>query len=1791
MRLQAPLLRLEALASQVNARSIFQKLSALSLTPSYRQFLGSLVAFIASRERTGILSQWADESPIAADLDRFGRAAWTDKELLLELHSFGEESLVSKEFRTYLKSHYLAAMTAARRALPDDGISTWMERLRLFLLVRAVEAADAGILRESHLLNVCSEIRQICELTNHPKRAWIAPIVHPVEGFLDFVDETRYRCRAVLASPTTTDKSARAFLLDLLHLLDKDWTALINEATPGSDHDKTSRIVNVAPDDARIAAFNALAELPTDTVFFVAEATDEAQSFAGTDVDTAKPPPAQRRQGTGILLQTVEETQYLRHSWHRLSQHEESAFAQQTRKLLQDSSFQNRLGAALISLAMLTSNSASSVGSIPIDSELQEDWTLDLLHGQLKRMPPRFARRWRADAEHAAPVSAWIRHLAPEWRIDLAVQILAPLQESKHKKRSTRTIGDIWRFNSPNQTLEFWFANQFANIPELERLTSPVVATILSQTAFDRTGDHAMARLAGSSTRTGLPSACTYGAFASAEVHKALEGAISLDLAQFIVPGASDDSNAAGSELDVNFEPLSREIDRIRRRIEISAKDPQRWVEHHNLLCALCVLALLASTGARPVTSPFESLNWIDFAARRIYVEDKHSGPAKGSRLCVLSDFAHDLLIQRFLPNLARIAQGLISSAPEFSAEISKILSGAPECRLPLFFFLRAEPALDWIEVSESQLSLVCDGRWPLPWNLFRHIHSTQLRRWGLHPEIRDALLAHGDRGAESHGDFSWRVPSEDLKAARPLVNHLMTLLGFKLPEPARCAPDIDRHRCKDPGFNVSRPFGREARLELRARTHALAQGTAKDDIQRGLAGRPPSSLSPQDWDQIARVMLMRENGMPHSMASLRYEVFEEYLTGIWRDDGVHSRLGRRYIPMREGSSMFTEDVIGATKRFALLRRKLDTLVSELPDRAPRPVLAGCLAAADLALFSRVDNFPALTAVICNQPSVRVIRFDKTFWFEWAYRGDWTDGRPVYRVPITERAAAWITSAQKSKKRLEKLPEIPEAMRLIATEVAPDIGSFFRQITKLVSQINAFGLPGTIAAVLNGRRQSSALPHADWIRTTYLCAPDVIELQSSAPMPDAVEGDSGFFFRHHHRPALPQPAGSELARCRALFDGVKNQVNETGNSTDQKIAEISRLVKDSGFAAGDSPYVLAHYVSHLLKRPKKSGGKGGLQASTTLRYWYSLSAGFLDFAADVNLTTLDDEEITELYEQIVNAAVRPTKALPDNDKRAAPRVLKEGNSRERSLFQLEEFHNFAREIYGLEDPDWSEISPGKMVGSGRPGLVLMSEYEVVLKTFLSDVTMDALSDDLLSCAFVLVVCARFGLRLGEAVGLNRNDWLDVAGTVVVLARTNGTRRLKTNHSKRQVPLVGTFDKTELAVVDELLRRWEHREGTQRNTPLLPRVDSSSFKSKKTSISGRLLPLIKSVTKNPASTVHQLRHGFATRLLALLCFRTIGKGLQFSEDQCLATRKLLLGREHTDRRTLWAVARMLGHASPETTLKAYIHGLDNWHPTVKKRAAPQKFHDLSDVTDLDALTLDANYLMQKPEVPIVSAPSETLFLRYIRYLRLRSIGQAEESAAQRSRLLRSEAMVIENMITLSARRLAGSADRTMALSVLLSSISPKRWNALAQVAQESHKPEERLQALETWLPTVGANRQIVLFHQEHLVWMKVFVSALGLSPADCKLIHEKRIHHAVLGWTTAASLANFLITKDEWGPNFQLDVAQWGSPQVTTRDRIAVIPCPGRRIRTTYEFLILWITWMTAQIEGALSPVD
>lgn len=1774
-------LRLATAASVAALTPILQRLAVHAQVDRETNFLGVLVSFLATGERLGMLAGWSPDNDIALELERLGRVAWADFGLIRKLRPIGDEHLVRTEFRGFIESHYLVAMAGTRRAVPPREAAhadtvAFVERLRLLLLIRSVEASEAGVVRDANLKLVCDGVRQVCDQDNHSKWVWLSALVHPIENVTDFVEETRHKCQVALAGKTRGG-AERQFMWALVAVLDRDLKSL--DEPPATASRPALRTRPPDPTPAWPFADIVLGDEAIATVHLPQE-LHEAQAFAVVAVDTSRPPPAQREQATGLMLQSLEDSQYLRHSWHRLSVLEEAELLKRLAELLQSADMSDRLGAALIALAALTSMPVSGVDRLPLTANLGDDWGLDLVRGDLHRRPPRFARRWHADGR---TTRSWVRTLAEKWSIHLPENMLRPLRDASRGGSAVETLADLWRRCNDQVTLEAWFGKRFASIESLSRLTSPAVALALGQQVFDLTRDHVAARLVASNSRTGLPSACTYGSFMAAEVCGALGKTVVQSLGTLAAPSADDHFNAAGSELDVDIVRLKGAISELTQRLDATTDQPAAWAEHHNRLVALCVVALLASTGARPVSSPFESFTWVDLDRRLIYVEDKHSGPSRGARLCILSDFAHDLLVDRYVPHLHALADALMSLAGSFAAEIRKIPSRDPSCRLPMFFLLRTDRSLDWAEVTEAQLNAVCDEPWPLPWNLFRHLHSTQLRRWNLHADIRDALLSHGDHGAEGHGDFSWRTPGLDLETARPLINRLSKELGFALPSGRGPSGDVPNPRFTDPGLTASRAYGREARRAQREKTHEAARQRACSDIDRALGARPPSSLSADDWDKVARKMLLREDGLPHAMASLRYEVFEDRLSALWRDDAVQVVLSHRRVPIREGSSLFTEDVIAAPAILQDLRTAVDTLTSGLT-RPPRPILAGFLAALELALHCRVGSLAVLCAVVCNSPAIRVVRHASRYWLERAYRGDWKDGRPTYRVLITERAAGWIGLAQAGQKRLELLPDLPTALQEIDHQNRGS-SQFLAFVAGLVGQQNALKLPGMMAAVLNGQRESSSLPHSDWVRTLEGLALAIAEPDSPLPGDGAHLETDEQFFRHHHR-AAPTNGDNALARCRTLFAKIQAILSEArlprkAGSSDgsdwvaatpvRRSTEIARAVKASGFGSGDAPFVLAHYASHLLARPKRRNSGQNLKASTGLRYWYALAPGMLDFAFDANLASMDDDELTGLYVQIVNAATAPP-AGPSRRRR----ISAGSDAGERSLAELKAFHAFACTIYGLEDPDWSEVSPELTVGAGRPGVVLPEEYQGALTALIPGADPAVLDDGDLASAFVLMSCARFGLRTSEALGLHRADWVELAGTVVVLVRSNSNRSLKTIRSKRQVPLVGALSDLERALVREVTRRWDHREGANRATPLLADFSNTAFKHHKSRISAKLLALLKSITRNPATTVHHLRHSFASRLLALLCGRPFGMGATtWNFGETLATRRLLLGGDSADRRTLWAVARCTGHASPSVLIKSYLHVVDCWLPRPQTRAPVFAIVDQGFVFDLDTETRVHDYLAGPFETKAILLPSEPLFLRYLRYCRLRTIGHRNPGIA--SNLDAEQSARLELYLTEAAQRLTGKAASRQTVKQLLASISDKRWKVLVELAKSSSsKP---LGDISDWAGTIGANRQILMFVEEHFRWVASFLQSLGPAGRNLAIVRGRDLHPALEEQLRVQDLLGRTLFRDEWAKGFQLDVASIGSPERTYRHRVALMA--GAPFDNSIELLVAWVAWLTA----------
>lgn len=89
--------------------------------------------------------------------------------------------------------------------------------------------------------------------------------------------------------------------------------------------------------------------------------------------------------------------------------------------------------------------------------------------------------------------------------------------------------------------------------------------------------------------------------------------------------------------------------------------------------------------------------------------------------------------------------------------------------------------------------------------------------------------------------------------------------------------------------------------------------------------------------------------------------------------------------------------------------------------------------------------------------------------------------------------------------------------------------------------------------------------------------------------------------------------------------------------------------------------------------------------------------------------------------------------------------------------------------------------------------------------------------------------------------------------------------------------------------------------------------------------------IKQATLNSDLSLHHARHTFANRVGLILMQGTSSiwpnsVSAAVSQIHRAHVRQLLLCTEAVTRRSLWALARLLGHAHPQTTVRSYLHFL-------------------------------------------------------------------------------------------------------------------------------------------------------------------------------------------------------------------------------------------------------------------------
>ena len=1809
---------------------------------TYPLLTGTALAYLQQRTTLDCLLDWEVELPYLTGLLALADACAVSPYISKAYPPMPSEHSVARQLQGgELGQLPLIALLARPIPRIDPAGERWLACLRSWCFVQFLRSLHSGTSPSPYLIKVVNKLRQAID----EESEWLDLFIRlrgPTASFHTLTRHLSNRATSLLSDTSTpVDRpSHRTMLAQLRNFCDgKEPEGVSDPAAPGyglfarylQQPDIRSRWLDVAaaePSSRETADAIDFTDLDLGTLEF--DLPDgEPATLQVTGVENSDTPPEQERRSNGVLLAAVEDCQLLPFSWNRPNPCERRALEQCLDESFLGNDVARQELAALVYLAIQSACSLRTVLQLQLSTELGEYCRIDVPAGMLHRRPPRRYHGWRSTAK----TDTWVAPRAERISLDLPVAVHTALVRLVGAAVEGVTLETVWtdRADMPEQI----FRNICQTNPGLERVTSGMLAHWLEQAVYENSGDPVLSRLLASHPRSGLPGACAYPSYELEKVHAAL---------RFTVTGSADRQadhpseillNGAGSELSPIESLLRQACADALLEVNRLASDPAQWPRHHNALTAYVVVTLLACTGARPVSSPFESLEHIDLSKGHLYIEDKVASRLHQGRLLPLPDAALTLLRDHYLPHLARLAQVLQPFDSRLSQACESMSCGESRQALPLFFLLSTSPELNWVEVSESSLSAVGIFRWPLPWNLMRHRLPTELKRTGLDHEIINGLTGHGEQGTAAYGPYSMRVWSQDAQQAKPVLTQLLQRLELGAPiEPDWPVTSATPVAPPSHGSALGdvQDFGLRARRQRRQETQAKVEAQATREIELFVGGRPLDSIAPDEWEQLSRSMLLTPNGLPLAMGTMRYDTLRQWIVSRWAAVGQQPKLKHRYLPALEEASPFTEQALGADHRWRTAQQQqLALLASRVSSKtSQRDGLA--MGIASLMLQSRVAD-PAVLQDLLQGRNFRLLAFNGSAFLEHAPGLDREPKAPCRRYRMDGAAAVLLAKARTGSYRIDiadrpvptELQQIAHACGIHAS-TETTTRQWVQAWLPLVQQCNQMSFPGVVSAYLNGQLVTAALHHADWLRVHRGLAFQLPALNHNTPdkasedeawTTDAQAESGDYVFMADELTAPPtadtrnanatgptdpeeEAVRTAQRRSRAFFQAIRDALNRFSaqkHSPRRDLDAALRHVITEHRDVSRSCRLLAEWLRSLLWR-RTSQGQISLRSLS--RYLNALSVCFEAVAYHHDLLACDADEVTAFYAQVMEArrtirpASTPLTVPPSADTDTSTQTdltAKDGNAPYKTwnlAFQLlRNFHQLMSRELAVEDPDWSEISPAEEVLSISPGMILEREYLHALA--LAAPSPDQASREELAVAFILLAAMRFGLRGTEVTGLMRGDWVDTLhNPPVVLVQSHRHRTLKTPAARRQVPLLFSLTEQEHLIIDRFLALWEGLSGGNRRVPLFTSSDDASRLLNERLLRWHASQLIKRATLNPNLSLHHARHSFANRVALMLMDRTEGIwpfAAEFDATQNTHVRRLLLCTDQVTRRSLWALARLLGHAHPQTSVRSYLHLLpelaDQHVWADAPRSARSVAWDVPGMVQLEGLAPMAGYLnaQERPEQTAPRPPNaqELLRLLYLYHHGANIARAAFSVAATRASATRLVGLVAHADAVL-ARRKDINIPRG-GVSNLLSHIRQPRWQQLMQKAREIETVPDRVTEPH-WneadlLTMIGPSRQILLYQRPHFAFMQQVLKMWGL-PQDsvCMLISRER-HERLLQWADEFGLA-IEPPRTRGAPVVQLDTVEVGDPPARIQHRCAILAVTGQGqpLESSYELVLL-----------------
>ncbi|MDA8258799.1 MAG: hypothetical protein M0Z99_24730 [Betaproteobacteria bacterium] len=1654
---------------------------------------GAVLEEICNPTSFEYLSAWSDSDTTAKSLYRLALAARLKPIIFIKYPPLTKAISARAHLKRDLDYYYLVALIVewVGGIDQDQSEQDWLQVLRIWILVHALRRAEKNAnVQDANLKLVATGLRLACE-TDHLRRQDLALLKSEPSEFFSLNRQLADKSEYYLPQLEGEKLVARRALFNAIIEVAKGHDDVISSPS-GKSHSRLLSSLVPGKNEPASATLTALwfhiedDEPATDV--FVSPDDDELTDLL-VSVLPEESYAHQALAARSVLMLGVEDYQYLRWSWGKPNPHELKYLESWISTLLENESKQPKALGALTRIAKTTGRSLRRVLDFQITATPGHEWGLHPSCKYLHRLPPRRDPGWLPENELQ---SSWVRPVAESIRINLDDDSTSVLTSLLEQYPTAEAIGHLWRW--PDDPLACW---RDARPRELSRLTQGMLGQVLPQQLQQDYDDAVFSRVLGSYANTGIPGNCAYASWTLPVVDAALNN-------RRVAPGvpAPDSPIGAGSRLDPIEALLIHALDTAARRVE-QLRDAGNPIEYHNAFTAYVVVLLLAATGARPVNDPFECPTLFDLLAAFVYIDDKSSGEGRDGRLVHLVLVLLQFMRDEYPRHLRQLALNLESSDPALAESIRLLASGNANAGMPYFFFLAGDQELSWISVSESAIDLMELFDWPLPLRLFRHRLAIRLRWLGVDAEVIDGYLGHAEAGSVAHGDDSFRTWSVDTKAVTPLLEKAFAMLKPRLPATwiSAVTPRQPRNPSAAKAAHPTRLFGMARRAQQREESHRAHQDQARSDINEFLAGRALTDLSQEEMNELIKVIILNDKGMPRTTARLRFGVFESMLDDILRTQGKRVRVGKRLVSLRPRPSVFKPTACGAQALREKLRLAADQVGNaEHVSRLNSFERAAC-AAVFLCITRGVTDMDVLKD-LAHGRNVRLVSLSGKTYLEHGDKPAPDDPDAcVRRFRVDHRLCRMIARRLKTAKEFEQWDDaIPVILQPVANCLVeagrlptafPSLSELARVVAETTDQVNVMLLPGIMAGYLAGRVESYALGWRDWSR---------YELGEILKFSDELEDN-------HDDPAWEPPRGGAPLGRSGDTDPEKNQekaaafVRElaavleeakadpaSSDSRDQRAklaVKLGRVIAHHNQDVSTAVLLLGQWLAAILYRPGKRGKF--IAASSLIRYLTALGPRMVGHGYRLDLLAADEDEVTVYY-----AAILAQQGDEATDMVAG---------------RLGDFHRWAQD-HGVCDPDWSEMPKAMKGRRASPGFISETEYLASLRLIVADTNLTA--EEKLWQGALLIYCYRYSLREDEALGI-LNDEIQVRddGDRVVLVRDNHQRKLKTKASRRQVPLLYTLSDEEGRMLRDLDLTQTAHTGDEHRQAIFGNVRKD--KALRFRIIRNVIRILKRVTGNPRTVLHHARHTGSCRAgYEVIGLNNPGLARAMARDGSPANKagidQELLGRTGVTRRTAWALGRHVGHAGYSTFLKSYFHFMNVWHDELMPVSDTGALGKIDGVFVLDDLprmaSLDVSLLhgeRASGDVPTVA--SMLLFMRLI--ARKHAVADAASACAlpyETAELANAELLTLSRKQWISATARKGGKDPDEDLAFLRRVTEPG-WKKLLRLAEKLDaldRSQEKITLVPQQAKTlVGRTRQIVMWSESDFQVVRSLIDTIGL----------------------------------------------------------------------------------------------